>query len=182
MARFDRNQFLLLAGAIGAATAAIGSKSYSNPETVEEDQTTTCDGDTGQTGWSKYCPMSEGHRKGCLESGMCIDLGLKAGSELRYFDCLANAPTSACASEGAGNAYLRCSQQVVNHACADPLAAQTCLRATRVCGGQPGRMMQESCAIYLTPLTPAGRSQFLSCMVEGSCGDDQFKSCVPYLR
>ena len=180
MTRLDRNQFLLLAGAIGAATAAVGSKSYSDG--AVEDQTATCDDNTGQSGWSKYCPIAEGHSKGCLDSNACVDLGLKAGSERRYFDCLASAPTSACATEGAGNPHLRCSQQVVNHACPDPTAAQTCQRASRVCNNQRGPLMQQSCEIYLTPLTPAGRTQFLSCMVEGSCSDDQFKSCVDYLR
>ncbi len=113
---------------------------------------------------------------------MCSDdLGLKAASELRYFDCLASSPTSSCSTEGAG-AFLRCSQQVVNHACPDPIVAQTCQRAARVCGGRQGPMMQQSCAIYLAPLSAAGRTQFTSCMIEGGCSDDQFKSCVPYLR
>jgi hypothetical protein len=201
MRRFDRNQFLLLAGAIGTATAALGAKGQPGEQTVdgsaaggtsrtpnvEEDQTATCDGDTGQTGWAKYCPIAAGHRKGCLDNTSCVDLGLKAASELRYFDCLANTPTSACASEGGGdpfvrNPHVRCSQQVVNHACPDPLAEQTCQRAGRLCGARPSPQMVESCAIYVTPLTSAGRSQFLSCMSEGSCDDDQFRSCVPYLR
>src|SRR5450755_1609439 len=116
---FDRNQFLLLAGAIGAATAATGAKSYSIDDQkieAEPDQTGACDSDTGQTGRAKYCPIAEGRRKGCLDWSMCGDVGLKAASELRLFDCLASSPVNACTVEGSTSAYMRCSQQVVNRA------------------------------------------------------------------
>jgi len=178
MARFDRNQFLLLATAIGAATTTMASKSY--PDDVEQDQAGACDGDTGQTGRAKYCPMAEGRRKGCLDSSSCYDMGLKAASELRLFDCLAAAPTNACFVEGAPPARDRCVQQVVSHACADPLAAQVCQRVAQTCGRRSGSLMN-SCATYLTPLTTVGRNNFRACMVEG-CDDYQFKACTHYMQ
>jgi hypothetical protein len=182
--KLDRNQFLLLATAIGAATAATGAKSFPEDQsngTEEQDQTGgACDGDTGQTGRAKYCPIAEGRRKGCLDWSFCDDVSLKAASELRYFDCLASSPVNSCVAEGTATPYIRCGQQVVNHACADPGAATACQRAQRACRGHQGAMMQ-SCATYLTPMTTAARNQFVSCMVEG-CDDYQFKSCTQYLR
>jgi hypothetical protein len=189
MKRFDRNQFLLLATAIGAATAATGAKTF--PETVtseaatrddeEQDQTAgACDGDTGQTGRAKYCPMAEGRRKGCLDWTFCDDTGLKAASELRLFDCLATSPVNSCSVEGATTPFVRCSQQVVNHACADTAATATCQRVQRTCGRAAGSMMQ-SCTTYVTPMTSAGKAAFVSCMVEG-CSDDAFKACTLYMH
>jgi len=191
MKRFDRNQFLLLATAIGAATAATGAKTY--PEQTEEQSLRTddeeqdqaagaCDGDTGQSGRAKYCPIAEGRRKGCLDWTFCDQsMGLKAASELRLFDCLAQAPVNSCSVEGTTTPYLRCGQQVVNHACPDPGAAATCQRVQRTCArGGAGSMMQ-SCVNYVTPMTAAGRSAFVSCMVEG-CDDDVFKGCLLYMR
>jgi hypothetical protein len=181
MKRLDRNQFLLLATAIGAGTAATGSKAYDEGnDQPEQDQAAACDGDTGQTGRAKYCPMSEGQRKGCLDWMFCDDSTLKAASELRLFDCLAHVPTRACVSEGATSPYLRCAQQVVNHACPDPGAAATCQRVQHACRGQVGSLMA-SCTTYLTPMTAAGRTAFASCMVEG-CDDYEFMSCSHYMR
>jgi hypothetical protein len=181
MKRLDRNQFLMLATAIGAATAATGAKTFPPvEEQPEQDQASACDGDTGQTGRAKYCPIAEGRRKGCLDWTMCDDPGLKAASELRLFDCLAGTPTNACVAESAASPYVRCAQQVVNHACADPAAAQTCQRVQRACRGHQGSMMQ-NCATYVTPMTSTGRNNFVSCMVEG-CDDYQFKSCSQYMR
>ena len=187
MARFDRNQFLLLATAIGAATATLAAKPHevvaSTPtpdDDVEPDEVSSCDGDTGQTGRAKYCPIAEGRRKGCLDWSMCTDLHLKAASELRLFDCLAASPTNACSSEGATTAFSRCALEVTSHACSDPGAAQACQRVARVCNGHQGPMMQ-SCAQWVAPLTSAGRTALVSCMVEG-CDDYSFKGCLEYVR
>jgi hypothetical protein len=180
MKRLDRNQFLLLTAAIGAATAATGTKSYATEEDPVPDQTATCDGDNGQTGRAKYCPIAEGRHKGCLDWSYCEDKGLKAASELRYFDCLAAAPANACSVEGTATPFIRCAQQVVNHACPDPGAAATCQRVARACRGRQGTMMQ-SCSTYVTPMSAAGRNAFVSCMVEG-CSDDMFTSCTQYMR
>ncbi len=183
MVRFDRNQFLLLATAIGAATTTMAAKSYPEERTgdeFEQDQLAACDGDTGQTGRAKYCPIAEGRRKGCIDSSMCSDMGLKAASELRLFDCLAASPTNACFVEGAPSARDRCAQSVVSHACADPTAAATCQRVAPRCGHRSGSMMQ-ACAQYITPLNAAGRASFVSCMVEG-CDDYTFKSCTRYMQ
>jgi hypothetical protein len=178
--KLDRNQFLLLATAIGAAAATTGAKTYEDP-IAEQDQTGgACDGDTGQTGRAKYCPIAEGRRKGCLDWVFCDDSQLKAASELRLFDCLAAKPTNACSVEGAMSAYERCARDMTPHACTDPAATQVCQRVARGCGGHQGSMMG-SCATWVSPLNATGKSSFAACMVEG-CDDYQFKSCLGYVR
>jgi hypothetical protein len=177
----DRNQFLLVAGAIAAATTTMASKSYPDEGAPEQDQVGACDGPTGQTGHAKYCPIAEGRRKGCLDWSSCSDSGLKAASELRYYDCLAASPPNACFVEGAISARQRCSDQVVRNACADPLAAATCQRAARNCARNSGTLAL--CTQYVAPLTSAGRDSFTSCMIEG-CSDFQqtFKRCIAYTQ
>src|SRR3954467_14303794 len=98
--KLDRSQFLLLATAIGATVTGTAAKTYDPPistlakpgDGAEEDDVATCDGDTGQTGRAKYCPIAEGRRKGCLDWVSCDDSHLKAASEVRLFDCLATKP------------------------------------------------------------------------------------------
>ena len=58
-----------------------------------------CDDDTGDSGKTKYCPISE-TGAGCLDTTDCTTTRLKVGSELRYFDCLAATDIATCFSEG----------------------------------------------------------------------------------
>lgn len=190
--KLDKNQFLLLATAIGAAatTAAktpeptsitSASDGLAKPDDeAEQDTAGSCDGNTGQTGRAKYCPIAEGRRKGCLDWVSCDESNLKAASELRLFDCLAAASTNACAVEGSVSAYERCGRAMTAHACSDPTAGQVCQRVSRACSGHQGSMMA-SCATFVAPLTAAGKASFQSCMIEG-CDDYQFKSCLGYMR
>lgn len=186
--KLDRNQFLLLATAIGAAVTGTAAKSYDPPistlskaDDAEEDQSGgTCDGDTGQTGRAKYCPIQEGRNKGCLDWSSCDDSHLKAASELRLYDCLATKQRNTCFTEGTMSAFERCARDMIPHACTDPQAAQVCQRVQRTCAGHMGSMMG-SCSTWLAPLNAAGKTQFASCMVEG-CDDYQFKSCLGYVR
>jgi len=188
--KLDRNQFLLLATAIGAGVMGTAAKSYDPPvsslskqqDDAEQDQSAgTCDGDTGQTGRAKYCPIQEGRNKGCLDWSACDDSHLKAASELRLYDCLAGKPRNTCFTEGAPmNAFERCARDMIPHACSDATSAQVCARVQRSCNGHMGSLMG-SCATWLNPLNATGKAQFASCMVEG-CDDYQFKSCLGYVR
>jgi hypothetical protein len=185
--KLDRNQFLLLATAIGAA-ATTAAKTYdpapvstlAKSDEAEEDDVAICDGDTGQTGRAKYCPIAEGRRKGCLDWVFCDDSHLKAASEVRLFDCLASKPTNSCSAEGTMTVFERCGRDMSAHACADPQAAQVCQKVSRACNGHQGSMMG-SCTSFVAPLNATGKAQFASCMVEG-CDDYQFKSCLGYMR
>jgi hypothetical protein len=167
VAVFDRNQFLLLAAAIATAATVL----------AEEDQTgRACDDDTGRTGRAKYCPIAENGHHGCLTRRSCTGGPiLKAASELRLYDCLANATD--CSS---GTAQSLCGQQLAPHACADTSAETACQTARRACPGPQGAMMRSSCATYLAPLTAAGRTQFTSCIAEG-CDDGNFTMCLGYM-
>lgn len=198
--KVDRARFLLLTGAIGAATALAltgasgctvvqktsgsdGGGSTSNPETDSGSSTTdgggtTVKDDAGTT--TSDCLGSGSSDAGALDCSTLAANGcdvycdtyatnFKPAIAKAIADCLVKLPTC----EGGMDAMKACTDAALAKACDDPSAKTFCTPVASECAkndaGAEG-LTQSSCEGLAKGLSEQGRTDFLSCIDEGSPG------------
>jgi hypothetical protein len=195
--KVDRSRFLLLTGALSAATLVVGmgtgcsvksaatDAGAATPDdggttdsastvdaggdaTPTADAAPACLGDTAPATGPDAGDGGDCASTGCTTTCVALAANYRAGVAKAIGECLLTLPM--CESD-----TTPCVDAALGKACPDPAAATICAPLVSACASAVGDagpvLSQSTCETVINGLNPTGRATFTSCITEGAAGN-----------